>query len=177
METANSSSSSFNEVCCLDKDVESSAPILEFKTRIPMNWKKAAREKKERRWNFHHVSKRPDGNFTIWKRKLLMRGLGKMMKRNDIKNGNDMYCIQESKIEKIEDNIGRDIWFDSDFDWAWREAEGRLGGIISIWNRKAFSKISSWHMKGMLVVNGIWRDDDAKVMIINVYAPCIVSEK
>ncbi|KAL8457463.1 hypothetical protein ACS0TY_035359 [Phlomoides rotata] len=29
----------------------------------------------------------------------------------------------------------------------------------------------------MLVVNEIWREDDAKVMIINVYAPCIVTEK
>ncbi|KAL8513732.1 hypothetical protein ACS0TY_013006 [Phlomoides rotata] len=32
-------------------------------------------------------------------------------------------------------------------------------------------------MKGMLVVNGIWREDNVKVMIINVYAPRTVTEK
>ncbi|KAL8473622.1 hypothetical protein ACS0TY_030457 [Phlomoides rotata] len=111
-----------------------------------------------------------------------VRGLGNKIKRNGIKqmiyqNRIDMCCIQESKIEKMEENIGREMWFDREFDWAWREVEGRAGGIISIWNRKVFSKISVWHIKGMLVVNGIWREDNAKVMIINVYAPCTVMEK
>ncbi|KAL8472766.1 hypothetical protein ACS0TY_029839 [Phlomoides rotata] len=111
-----------------------------------------------------------------------VRGLGKKIKKNDVKqmiiqNGIDMCCIQESKIEKIEEKIVKELWFDRDFDWVWRESEGREGGIISIWNRKVFSKISLWHIHGMLVVNEIWLEDNALVMIINVYAPCNVSDK
>ncbi|KAL8535903.1 hypothetical protein ACS0TY_011522 [Phlomoides rotata] len=92
-------------------------------------------------------------------------------------NGIDMYCIQESKLEEINDSLGRELWFDKEFDWAWREVEGRAGVIISIWNKRVFTKISSWHIKGMLVVNGYWNEDNAKMMIINVYAPCNVGEK
>ncbi|KAL8531891.1 hypothetical protein ACS0TY_008480 [Phlomoides rotata] len=62
-----------------------------------------------------------------------VRGLGKRIKRKDIKqmiiqNGIDMCCIQESKMEEINENIGQELWFDNEFDWAWREAEDRAGG-------------------------------------------------
>ncbi|KAL8487745.1 hypothetical protein ACS0TY_024176 [Phlomoides rotata] len=111
-----------------------------------------------------------------------VRGMGKKMKISEIKqmiqrNSIDMCCIQESKMEKFEDRIGREIWVDNNFDLAWREEEGRSGGIISKWDQNTFSKTSSWHIKGMLVVNGKWREDDAEVVIINVYAPCLVTEK
>ncbi|KAL8478208.1 hypothetical protein ACS0TY_030195 [Phlomoides rotata] len=113
---------------------------------------------------------------------LNVRGLGKKIKRSEIKqmtfrNGIDVCCLQESKLEKLDERTGKELWFDRDFDWAWREAEGRSGGIITIWNRKVFCKISSWHIKGMLAVNGFWVEDGMKVMIINVYAPCKLSAK
>ncbi|KAL8520542.1 hypothetical protein ACS0TY_011171 [Phlomoides rotata] len=36
---------------------------------------------------------------------------------------------------------------------------------------------SSWHMKGMLIVNGRWVDESIDMLIINVYAPCSFLEK
>ncbi|KAL8485021.1 hypothetical protein ACS0TY_027353 [Phlomoides rotata] len=53
-----------------------------------------------------------------------VRGLGKRMKRNEVKrmirsNGIEMCCIQETKMEKIEDRIGREIWGDKDCEWAY----------------------------------------------------------
>ncbi|KAL8488622.1 hypothetical protein ACS0TY_024783 [Phlomoides rotata] len=111
-----------------------------------------------------------------------VRGLGQRMKRMDVKqkiiqNRIEFCCIQESKIEEMEEKIGNDLWYNKEYDWVWREAEGRSGGIISIWNRKVFTKSSAWHMRGMLVVNGIWLEDGEQVMIINVYAPCAPAEK
>ncbi|KAL8463824.1 hypothetical protein ACS0TY_033680 [Phlomoides rotata] len=93
-----------------------------------------------------------------------VRGLGQRMKRKDVKqmiiqNKIDICCIQESKLEKTEQIIRRELWYNSNFDWVWKDVEGRSGGIISIWSRRVFSKISSWHISGMLVVNGIWLED------------------
>ncbi|KAL8503591.1 hypothetical protein ACS0TY_022358 [Phlomoides rotata] len=110
------------------------------------------------------------------------RELGKRIKRNEIRrlsrsNGIEMCCIQETKMEKIEDRIGGEIWGDKDYEWVYRKSEGRSGGLILIWNTKVFSKTSSWHLKGMLVANGRWVDEDADMVIINVYALCSVLEK
>ncbi|KAL8514073.1 hypothetical protein ACS0TY_013257 [Phlomoides rotata] len=70
-----------------------------------------------------------------------VRGLGKRMKRMDVKQKIIQYhidfCyIQESKIETMDTIIGTELWYDREFDWEWREVEGRSGGIISIWSRK-----------------------------------------
>ncbi|KAL8472810.1 hypothetical protein ACS0TY_029867 [Phlomoides rotata] len=61
-----------------------------------------------------------------------VRGLGKKFKRNDVRqmiiqNGIDIYCLQESKIEQMEKKIGSELWYNSDFDWVWRDTEGLLG--------------------------------------------------
>ncbi|KAL8548148.1 hypothetical protein ACS0TY_007460 [Phlomoides rotata] len=53
----------------------------------------------------------------------------------------------------------------------------RSGGLISIWNRKVFSKTSLWHSRELLVSNERWSKDDEKMVIINVYAPCSATEK
>ncbi|KAL8553215.1 hypothetical protein ACS0TY_001749 [Phlomoides rotata] len=104
------------------------------------------------------------------------------MKRNEIRkmiqhNGIEMCCLQETKMEKYENWIGRDIWGDRNFDWAYCEAEGRSGGLISIWNSNVFSKSCSWHTKGLLVVKGIWLEDSSDLLLLNVYAPCNSTEK
>lgn len=58
-----------------------------------------------------------------------------------------------------------------------RGADGRAGGILSIWDKHVFSYLSHWHVNGALVVNGLWGQDRIECCIINVYASCVVSEK
>ncbi|KAL8478318.1 hypothetical protein ACS0TY_030288 [Phlomoides rotata] len=63
--------------------------------------------------------------------------MGKRMKRHEVKrlikkNKVDMCCLQETKLEQVESRLGFDLWPGNKFDWAWREAEGRSGGLISI---------------------------------------------
>ncbi|KAL8468699.1 hypothetical protein ACS0TY_031769 [Phlomoides rotata] len=97
----------------------------------------------------------------------------RMIKENDM----DMCCIQETKLEQMDTRLGFELWPGGEFDWVWRDAEGRSGGLISIWNRKVFEKTSTWNTKGLLVVNGRWLEDNVEMVIINVYAPCLFSEK
>ncbi|KAL8480705.1 hypothetical protein ACS0TY_027301 [Phlomoides rotata] len=87
-------------------------------------------------------------------------------------------CVAYRKLKWRNENwIGRDIWGDRNFDWAYCEAEGRSGGLISIWNSNVFSKSCSWHTKGLLVVKGIWLEDSSDLLLLNVYAPCNSTEK
>ncbi|KAL8464257.1 hypothetical protein ACS0TY_033965 [Phlomoides rotata] len=58
-----------------------------------------------------------------------------------------------------------------------REAGGRSGGILSIWSSEVFRKSSSWYSRGILVVNGFFTKDGVRGVLINVYAPCLSSEK
>ncbi|KAL8530226.1 hypothetical protein ACS0TY_007323 [Phlomoides rotata] len=66
-----------------------------------------------------------------------VRGLGKKMKRSEIRrmlssNGIELCCLQETKMESMENRMGNELWPNKKFDWVWKEAEGRAGGLISI---------------------------------------------
>lgn len=68
----------------------------------------------------------------------------------------------------------KSVWGDG---WACPDADGNSGGILSIWNDKVFGVVSTWYARGVLVVNGILREDGKQVCILNVYATCVTSEK
>lgn len=90
-----------------------------------------------------------------------IRGLGSRVKKREVRDlirsqKVDFVCIQESKLEIVDDLICQSVWGDGQIGWATREASGRSGGIISIWNSEVFSCLSSWHMAGALIVNGLW---------------------
>lgn len=40
-----------------------------------------------------------------------------------------------------------------------------------------FCKMSSWHTRGILAVNGFLREDGSPVSILNVYAPCLSNDR
>ncbi|KAL8515928.1 hypothetical protein ACS0TY_014579 [Phlomoides rotata] len=111
-----------------------------------------------------------------------IRGLGSRAKSRDIRelirsHGVDFCCIQETKKENIDEFLGKSVWGDGRFGWAFREAEGRSGGILSIWNSDLFVAVSCWHMKGAAIVNGLWRSERINCCIVNIYAPCPLNER
>lgn len=111
-----------------------------------------------------------------------VRGLGKRAKRREIREMLKKFkiefcCIQETKLEKIGDRICRGLCGDQNFGWAYVDAEGKSGGILSIWDDRVFCMMSSWFVKGVLVVNGFSRENGDQVCILNVYAPCSFSKK
>ncbi|KAL8525192.1 hypothetical protein ACS0TY_014712 [Phlomoides rotata] len=82
-----------------------------------------------------------------------------------------------TKKEKIDEFLGRSVWGNNQFEWAFREAEGRSGGILSIWNSEIFSIVSYWNMKGAIVVNGLWGPERTDCCIVNMYAPCPLQDR
>lgn len=111
-----------------------------------------------------------------------VRGLGSRAKCREVREliktkKNDFCCIQESKLELVDELRGRAIWGEGNFGWTFRESEGRSGGIISICNTKSLSVISCWSMNRAVIVNCLWGAERVECCIVNVYAPCDLLER
>lgn len=111
-----------------------------------------------------------------------IRGLGSRLKIKEMqdlirKNKVDFACIQETKLEELNDEKVRAIWGSYNCGWAVRDAQGRSGGILLIWNSEKFLCSSYWNMEGAVVVNGYWGVDRIRCCILNVYAPCPLEER
>lgn len=110
-----------------------------------------------------------------------IRGVGSRIKRREIqelvrKHKVDLVCIQESKLEGVNEEKCKLIWGNS-CGWEAKDAEGRAGGIITLWNPDKFVCSSSWHMNGAVIVNDWWGMNRVRCCIINVYAPCPLEER
>nr|GEX71343.1 RNA-directed DNA polymerase, eukaryota, reverse transcriptase zinc-binding domain protein [Tanacetum cinerariifolium] len=58
----------------------------------------------------------------------------------------------------------------SQFEFVELPASGRSGGLSSIWDPNAFSKVNEFQFERLLVVEGIWIASQTQCFMINVYA-------
>lgn len=68
----------------------------------------------------------------------------------------DFCCIQESNLEKVDQNICKSLWGTGNFDWVGKASNGRSGGIIYLWNSEKFVCSSFWDMEAAVIVKGHW---------------------
>lgn len=111
-----------------------------------------------------------------------IRGIRKKKKRREVrelvqKYKFDLCCIQEMKMEVMKSFLCKSIWNLVNFDWVCVNSIGNSGGILTIWDKGAICRVSSWENKGYLVVNGFWREYGKDCCIINIYAFCIHAKK
>ncbi|KAL8501264.1 hypothetical protein ACS0TY_020713 [Phlomoides rotata] len=111
-----------------------------------------------------------------------IRGLGGIAKKNEIKDlirnlRVDGCCIQETKLDHVDERMVRRLWGKGKFNWAFKAAEGNSGGLLSIWNAEKFQKSGVWEIRGMLVINGVLLSDGSRCTLINVYAPNNIQQR
>jgi exonuclease III len=111
-----------------------------------------------------------------------IRGLRGLAKKKEIQKlissqKPKVLCIQETKMEVIEQSIITWMWGSSDCDFAFKPSEGRSGGLLTIWD----STVILIHRKSirdhLLWLEGEWGEEKKKVNIVNVYAPCDARRK
>lgn len=73
-----------------------------------------------------------------------VRGLGNPAKRRVIRDlvtreQVECLCIQETKIQSIDNRLCAQLWGDAEFDWQFQPAVSRAGGLLCIWKRGIFS--------------------------------------
>ena len=110
------------------------------------------------------------------------RGLGRGVKWVAIrimvqKERVDMLCIQETKKEQIDKYVCHALWGDTEVKWELQSAINRAGGLLCLWNESSFRLDRKTSGQGFIYLEGIWVPDGQKVSIINIYAPCNMTQK
>lgn len=111
-----------------------------------------------------------------------IRGLGAEVKVSSIskviRNVRANFCfLQESKLESVPGDLVRKMWYDDNYDFRFSAARGRLGGLISIWNKDYFQIISDRCLDRAIVIVGKWKIEGLEATMINVYAPNATAEQ
>ncbi|XP_058775213.1 uncharacterized protein LOC131649469 [Vicia villosa] len=111
---------------------------------------------------------------------LNIRGGGSSVKRKRInkiiKEGRaEVFLIQESKLEKVDQAIISSLWSFEKVGWSFTKSEGRSGGIITLWKEETVDVIMSFRGEGYLGIKVKWKE---KIFyIVNVYSPCSLNLK
>ncbi|KAL2599989.1 hypothetical protein AAZX31_10G100300 [Glycine max] len=105
------------------------------------------------------------------------RGLGRGVKWAAIrrlisKHKVDLVCIQETKKENFNKNICNAIWGDSTAQWDYVPSVQAAGGLLCMWNNSSFEVERRVKGRSFLMFEGRCTNNNQRLMIVNVYAPC-----
>lgn len=111
-----------------------------------------------------------------------VRGLGRGVKWAAIrrmvrKEQADMLCIQETKKENCDKSLCRALWGDINVQWEMQPASNTAGGILVLWNEKAFKLQSKVIGTVFIMLSGQWIKENQQVHIVTVYSPCDIQNK
>ena len=89
-----------------------------------------------------------------------------------------MLCIQETKLQDLQEVSCYNLWGDNNIDWLHKQAEGNSGGILTIWHKERFKYTRQ--VIGNLYV-GVFGDffrntkeNPISVVVFNVYSISVV---
>ncbi|GLT37184.1 hypothetical protein SLA2020_115170 [Shorea laevis] len=105
-----------------------------------------------------------------------VRGLGSVLKRKEIgklvrEERPDFLFLQESKLERVDDELSRTVWNSRECGWVMKESIGASGGLLCFWNKKNFAKTGDHTGDGYLRITGEWGIHKVKCNLVNVYGP------
>ncbi|GKV06313.1 hypothetical protein SLEP1_g18214 [Rubroshorea leprosula] len=83
----------------------------------------------------------------------------------------DFLFLQESKLERVDDDLSRTVWNSRECGWVMKESIGASGGLLCFWNKKNFDKTGDHTGDGYLRISGEWGIHKVKCSLVNVYGP------
>ncbi|XP_022023986.1 uncharacterized protein LOC110924264 [Helianthus annuus] len=86
-------------------------------------------------------------------------------------------AFQETQLSDMGEVDSAKFWGDNDFDMDWVAANGRSGGLLSMWDPKIFKKVETIKDQHYLLFRGIVCGSNKEINLVNVYAPQRVPEK
>lgn len=81
---------------------------------------------------------------------------------------------QETKMKNLIEEMCKVTLGEENFGSATRNAEGRSGGILSLWNTNRVYVLSTWDMRGVFIVNRLLGKEK---LIVNIYSSCLNVDK
>ncbi|GLT40916.1 hypothetical protein SLA2020_150130 [Shorea laevis] len=105
-----------------------------------------------------------------------VRGLGSVLKRKEVgklvkMEHPDFVFLQETKLDKVNDDVCRMMWNSRELGWVMKESIEASGGLICLWNKMNFTKTGEHTGDGYLRITGEWGVHKVKCNLVNVYGP------
>ncbi|KAL5150740.1 hypothetical protein HKD37_13G037303 [Glycine soja] len=109
-----------------------------------------------------------------------VRGLGgtargKFIRKIIQKEEVQFICIQEKKRKKKKEVNGKPLryylWGDNDVGWVASPSIGHAGGLLCMCDSNYFLLKNEFGGRGYVGLEGLWKDKERDVVIINIYAP------
>lgn len=102
--------------------------------------------------------------------------MGSSIKRKSVKNlvvGKKIIilCLQETKLEVINQKIIRHIWGRGKVDYVWIKASGSARGLCICWDPNIFNKLDVVVESRFILLKGVLTDHVFPCIIGNLYAP------
>lgn len=82
----------------------------------------------------------------------------------------DFMGIQETKRKNLSDIVIKRIWGSMYFDFVSKGSNGRIGGLVSIWNKNLFKKEQSVLRDDCIIFLGRWTEKSVPISFINIFA-------
>jgi len=106
-----------------------------------------------------------------------VRGLGGVVKRPEVRKlicekSSFIVCLQETKVQVIDDYFGAAVWGTSLHSYSFRLAVGVSGGLLIMWDSSAVEVWSSASMEHALIIHGRFLHTNDEFYLFNIYAPC-----
>lgn len=96
-----------------------------------------------------------------------MKNLPDLLRRESV----EFLAIQESLITGDARFITNLVRKHSPFSFCQSPAQGRSGGLLSIWNTEVFGVEEVFVGEGYIEVIGVWKGCPKKLVVFNVYGP------
>jgi hypothetical protein len=89
----------------------------------------------------------------------------------------ELLALQETKLGTVDSKLVGRLWGSDDVGWRNAMAIGRSGGILTVWDSRKGSLVSSFQGQGYLGVCLDWGAKKVRCVVLNVYAPCFLTAK
>jgi exonuclease III len=106
-----------------------------------------------------------------------IRGLGAAEKKKEVRRlvserKPSVLCIQESKLEVVDDFLCRSLWGSDPMAFSFKPSVGASGGIITVWDPSVVDVWMSINIDNCLIIKGNIVKNNDVFCLANVYAPC-----
>ncbi|PPR83212.1 hypothetical protein GOBAR_AA37502 [Gossypium barbadense] len=82
----------------------------------------------------------------------------------------------ETEMEMISKEEVRKLWGDDSCEFRFIAAIGKSGGLLTMWSIDDFLVSNVWCDDRVLIIEGKWVKEDLEAVLVNIYAPNIVTE-
>ncbi|XP_071719325.1 uncharacterized protein [Rutidosis leptorrhynchoides] len=88
-----------------------------------------------------------------------------------LKERQSIAVFQETRSKSVTDSWVQALWGDPNFGFLQKDAVGKLGGLLVIWDKSIFEVESYTCCEFFLAFRGKWKNNGEKSTIVNVYGP------